>query len=646
VNYQDADCNARVGVPPESLVITWQAVGNGNARVNDKSSNGTFADNATDYNGQARFTFPSLSGCGTIRLFLTVSGIDQGHQDIEIRSIDADIDLERRVVYQSGYDVPTCDLDWDGISGDIDDLLRASAHNLHWRRNALHGTPVQLTTLCETNCSSPESLYIGTSDISWSPNGRWLTHTIEFPSDGGCRVFIASSTQPGQRRQMTFGSVDDYGASWSPLGHELAIGRNLLKIIRKGIPGISSDTTEAILAESGSTLNYGDVTPAISPDGQWVAFARRDTTGADEGAYDIWKVSIAGGTAVQVTNNSGKPNDQYPRWSPDGKWIIFDHEDLYHDGHRVYKVLSSPDPITGLDSMQAVYNPGTGKNAATPAFSPDGLIVTAGIGARSNSIADTRAYTIDPLLSVKVPVLNYNEPQYSIAGEDPILSPNLSPDGTRLALRAKQLHAVRRNMNLPPHFTQIGSQTVHDTTAKVSFSVIQGQSISFVMTATDDDDGARTYHAAYLKSGMSFDAGTRTFTWNNASPSGTHYVKFWVTNGSVPGGAQSGATDAIIVQITVTSSGLAHRFEPGVSAEREEGSDNWMFRAPGAQTEIVRITIVDVAGRRVASISGPAGTDLRWNLLGRDGRKVEPGLYLYRYVRGPDSGQGKLVVVR
>jgi len=638
VTYQDANCNPRVGVPPESLYITWQALSGGNARINDKSSNGTYADDSTNYNGQTRFTFASLSGCGGIRLSLAVSGAGQGHQDVQIRSVDSDIDLERRVVNQLGYDFPGCDLNWDGISGGAVDQQIIAAHNDHWRRNALHGTPQRLTNLCESGCEPLDLKTIGSSDISWSPNGRWLAFTIETPSDDNCRVHIVSA-DPSTRalRQFTFGAVDDYGPSWSPLGHELAVGRDLWKIIRKGIPGVAADTNEYVVSQSGSATLHGDLTPAISPDGQIVAFARKDQTTK---AYNIWKVPIGGGTATQLTffTPPDTVNEQYPQWSADGQWIVYDRENSFHNGHRIWKVK-----VDGT-SKQEVFYPGPGMNAATPAFSPDGLIMTAGIGAKSETIADIRAHTLDYNLAIKKPILNYPDSKYAIAGLDPVLSPRIAPDGTRLGLRAAQLYAVRRNMNLPPIFTNVGG-SVHDTTAVKNFSVVAGQDLSFTVTATDPDDGVRTYHVAYVdQPGMSFDPGLRLFFWDNAGPTGTYYVKFWVTNGTASGGAQNGAMDAIIAKITVTSSGAARMDRP--LAMRRDGSGDWIAQTePVPGGDMATLHIVDVAGRRVARISGPSGGELRWDRMVVGGRRATPGVYLYDLVNGAHRHRGKIVIL-
>jgi tricorn protease len=55
--------------------------------------------------------------------------------------------------------------------------------------------------------------------------------------------------------------------------------------------------------------------PAISPDGQWIAFEYKG---------NIYKVSSSGGTAIALTAN--KTYNGYPKWSPDGSKIAFASE--------------------------------------------------------------------------------------------------------------------------------------------------------------------------------------------------------------------------------------------------------------------------------------------------------------------------------
>lgn len=60
----------------------------------------------------------------------------------------------------------------------------------------------------------------------------------------------------------------------------------------------------------------GTFDPAIGPDGQAIAFAKRDASGMN----DIWIASRQGGAAVQVTSGFQATS---PAWSPDGKWLTF-----------------------------------------------------------------------------------------------------------------------------------------------------------------------------------------------------------------------------------------------------------------------------------------------------------------------------------
>lgn len=59
-----------------------------------------------------------------------------------------------------------------------------------------------------------------------------------------------------------------------------------------------------------------DVMPAISPDGQRVAFASNRN-----GNWDIYVMSVTGGQAVQITSDGSA--ELHPSWSPDGKKLSF-----------------------------------------------------------------------------------------------------------------------------------------------------------------------------------------------------------------------------------------------------------------------------------------------------------------------------------
>src|SRR5262249_53782773 len=139
-----------------------------------------------------------------------------------------------------------------------------------------------------------------------------------------CAVYIVPSdgSDGNVPSQFTFpdSSLHDYDPSWSPLGYEIAFDRDDRRILRKGIPGVASDTSLHLVVASGDQFVSGDATPGISPDGKWVAFSRRDG-----GPRHIYKVPISGGTPTKLTSETDGV-DFYPLWSSDGIWITFDRQ--------------------------------------------------------------------------------------------------------------------------------------------------------------------------------------------------------------------------------------------------------------------------------------------------------------------------------
>ncbi len=167
--YNDINCNPKPNIPPDSIWITYETL-SGNVVVYDKGAK-VFADDSTDFCGFARVTFPSISGCGTLRLRLFVTGLYQGLRDVVVRSTDTNANGR---VATSG-DTPVCDLDYSGGFNLADNLI-FSAHLDHWHRNALHGTLVRRTNYCET-CAEGSANTKGLSLISWSPSHRFIAHT-------------------------------------------------------------------------------------------------------------------------------------------------------------------------------------------------------------------------------------------------------------------------------------------------------------------------------------------------------------------------------------------------------------------------------------------------------------------------------------
>jgi Tol biopolymer transport system component len=534
-------------------------------------------------------------------------------------------------------------LNYDGMI-DQNDRNLAFLHSQHWHRNALFGTLVRRTNYCET-CTAGAAGTIGESEVFWSPDGQQLSFTshqgpVDSSGVAACKVFLvrSSPTQGNAITQFTFpdSMLHDYDPSWSPLGTEIAFGRDDWKIIRKGIRG-SVDTSLILVTASGNHHDHGDLTPAISPDGQWVAFARKDQV---SGRYNLWKISIRGEsyTLTQLTNTTNVV-DFYPEWSPDQNWITFDRQIGPRTAeHHAYKVKSNG------DSLSVVFDAPSGQDAATPGYSADGQIITAGIGVHDSVTRNVRAYTLDPSLAQTSPILTYAESTFAIHGPDPVLSPRISPDGTRLALRAKQIFAARRNMNLPPVIATAGGGSIADTTVLVSLTLTEGTPVTFAVTASDPEGDPITYAAYFLQLGMTFDS-SHTFSWTPPHGAANHayYVRFQ-TN-TLSGGCDF-VTAKLIVQPVIPPGQYAARPAGARATGPNPTRGTVSFVTPFLQGATATVRIFDASGRVVATLQGPSGAQLLWRGRDSQGAAMPSGVYFYSLdLRGAHT-QGRVVLVR
>jgi Tol biopolymer transport system component len=198
--------------------------------------------------------------------------------------------------------------------------------------------------------------------IAFTVNNDGFGEIWLMDSDGGNRIRLTSPGPPGTDAS---GSTSP---AWSPDGDHIAFARSGEGVVEDQrlleIYVMRADGSESRRLTNDRAL---DGAPAWAPDGQRIAFAHGTGVGTGNADGVIVVVDVDGHGRAQVTRHLRTRDvvlDSYPTWSPDGSRIAFTRVTLTPSG-LAQAAIYTVDPTGGTERLLL-------DDAAEPDWSPDG----------------------------------------------------------------------------------------------------------------------------------------------------------------------------------------------------------------------------------------------------------------------------------
>lgn len=251
----------------------------------------------------------------------------------------------------------------------------------------------------------------------WSPKGNqvaYLVHKAPYEAPGPWGIFVAD-VDTGKASQVGADFPDGNPPGdlvWTSDGREITFVANHTgpsAALPTGIYSRSVATGETRVVQTMPahwSLRLG----GYSPDGRWLAFHQRASTGGDQRDIDIWLLPARGGRALKQTEHDGI--DAQPAWAPDGRALYF-----------------VSDRAGELNVWKQTLDPATGARTGDPqqvTFFSDGRVMHPKLFAAGRRMALT--------LSRSKTVIKVGSPDHPQDARELTRgrAPRLSPDGRRL----------------------------------------------------------------------------------------------------------------------------------------------------------------------------------------------------------------------
>jgi Tol biopolymer transport system component len=234
----------------------------------------------------------------------------------------------------------------------------------------LNLSALQLFTMLPTGLGAKQLTSTGNAPngAAFSADGKEIAFTTVGVNGGAAQLWVVNTDGTNAHAlplAQSFSQLLD--PTWSPDGRRIAFTAT----------SAGPSPTLVLYAVNADGTSLQEITttfgghPAWSPDGKWIAFSALGTN-TDTAGHQVSVISAVhpdGSGLHQVTPASGTGDDQEPVWSPDGKWIVFEHlgpDWMKHANYEQPLYEMHPD-----GSADNVFVGGSGVDF-TGTFSPDG----------------------------------------------------------------------------------------------------------------------------------------------------------------------------------------------------------------------------------------------------------------------------------
>ena len=271
---------------------------------------------------------------------------------------------------------------------------------------------------------------------AWSPSSDEFAFSRD---DAGIRSILVKNLASGDERRLTSGNYDDIQPVWSSDGKTILFVRSRqpdVKLEPGDVFGLFFDGdiwSVDMETQKETKLVENAFNPDFSPDGNRIAFDASWT-----GSRRIWAVDRLGHNPQQLTSDSSEGISHVrPRWSPDGRMIVFQNIERTKFDIRVFDLAHGRSIWVTNDAVQdlnPVWSP-TGKFIYFSSYRGGGINIW-----RASMLQD--GSPAGPLQQMTIG-----------AGQDVEIA--ISPDGKRLAFSILRQNADIWRLPVSPDTGQV-----------------------------------------------------------------------------------------------------------------------------------------------------------------------------------------------